>query len=157
MIFPNFLLDFYFLIPAQTGNRIINMCVYNDKLQATFVSWILTFFEIGCMNKPPNNQIFKISQKNWFLWLFFNLVFKIALWTTIGRSQKNNQIIKNVLIFWFFEYFDFEKNFFRQTDRQTYRTTNIWPYRSHLPSLKNILTPFFILPVFNRFCCFDVL
>ena len=41
-----------------------------------------------------------------------------------------------LLIFWLFDYFDFEKRFL-QTDRPTDRPTDIWPYRSDLPSLKN--------------------
>ena len=51
-----------------------------------------------------------------------------------GRPPKNNQMIKNRECFDFFEYFDFEKIY---TEKQTDIPTDICPYRSDLPLLKN--------------------
>ena len=42
--------NFSFLTPAQTANRIISICVHNDKLPVIFVSRTLTVIEVGCMH-----------------------------------------------------------------------------------------------------------
>ena len=44
-----FTLNFSFLIPTKTGNRIISICVHNDKLPVIFVSRTLTGIEVGCI------------------------------------------------------------------------------------------------------------
>ena len=94
-----FTLNFSFLIPAQTGNRIISICVHNDKLPVIFVSRTLTVIEVGCMQNFWINQRLEKNQILWFFWLF-DYFRKICLRSYMTEKNQKYQIIK-------FDSFDF--------------------------------------------------
>ena len=104
------LLLFIFLVLAQTGNRIIIICVHNEKLPVIFVSQALTIIEVGCLHNFSINQRFKkIKYFDSFdyLIIFWLICFRSCMTKKGKPSTEKSKISNNqIWFFWFFDYFD---------------------------------------------------